>query len=153
MSWPPHITVAAIAERDGKYLFVEENIQGELVLNQPAGHLDPGETLFDAVRREVLEETGWRVEPKSLAGIYHFYSPKAQITYHRITFAVQPLEATDRALDPVIHKVHWLAPDALDGFKLRSPLVRLCLDDFRRRGGMPLEFIEHVGALPRGDAQ
>lgn len=144
MSWPPHITVAAIAERAGKYLFVEEEIDGLLVLNQPAGHLEPGETLFGAVKREVLEETGWRVEPHSVVGIYHHFSVEAQITYHRITFAVEPRELTDQPLDPVIRRVHWLAANELDGFRLRSPMVSQCLADYRRRGGMPLEFISHV---------
>lgn len=148
MSWPPHITVAAIAERDGKYLFVEEEINGELVLNQPAGHLDPGETLLEAVEREVLEETGWRVAPESLVGIYHYHSTATAITYHRVTFAVRPLEPTDRTLDPVIHRVLWLAPDALDEFRHRSQVVRRCLEDYRRRGGMPLEYLSHLGEAP-----
>lgn len=148
MSWPPHITVAAVAEQDGKFLFVEEEINGALVLNQPAGHLDPGETLLEAVEREVLEETGWRVTPKSLVGIYHYHSTTTAITYHRLTFAVRPLELTDGPLDPVIRQVHWLAPDALDRFRLRSPVVRQCLEDFRRRGGMPLDYLSHLGVIP-----
>lgn len=150
MSWPPHITVAAIAEMDGKYLFVEEEINGRLVLNQPAGHLDPGETLFDAVRRETLEETGWRVTPSSIVGIYHFYSPVTDITYHRITFAVEPIEATDRPLDPVIRRTHWLPFDQISEFTLRSPVVRQCLEDYEQRGGMPLTLISHI-VPPHGE--
>ena len=145
MSWPPHITVAAIAERDGRYLFVEEEINGQYVLNQPAGHLDPGETLFDAVRRETLEETGWRVEPSAIVGIYHYHSLMTDITYHRITFAVDLLEATDRPLDPVIRRIHWLPIDQLSGFTLRSQVVRQCLADYEQRGGMPLALISHMG--------
>lgn len=144
--WPPHITVAALAERDGKFLFVEEEIAGRIVLNQPAGHLEPGETLFDAVRRETLEETGWRVEAVSIVGIYHYRAPDTGITYHRITFAVQPEEHTGRALDPIVRAVHWLAPGELAGFTLRSPMVLQSLDDYRRRGGISLDFVRHLAA-------
>ncbi|HKI74534.1 MAG TPA: NUDIX hydrolase [Pseudomonadales bacterium] len=146
MDWPPHITVAAIAEREGKFLFVEEDVGFGPVLNQPAGHLDPGETLFEAVVRETLEETGWQVEPRGVIGIYHYASPEAGIVYHRIAFQVQPLRQTDGALDSPIRAVHWLTPDELPRFALRSPLVTLCIEDFLRRGSLPLAFIAHPDA-------
>ncbi len=74
MVWKPSVTVAAVIERDGRFLFVEERIDGRLVLNQPAGHLDPGESLTAACRREVLEETAHRFEPEGLVGVYRWHS-------------------------------------------------------------------------------
>lgn len=143
MDWPPHITVAAIAERDGRFLFVEEEIDGRRVLNQPAGHLDPDETLFEAVVRETLEETGWLVEPRLFTGIYHYPSALTGIVYHRVTFLVSPIRQTDHALDPVIRAVHWLTRAELAQFVPRSPIVEQCLDDYQRRGGFPLELVQH----------
>ena len=144
MSWPPHITVAAIVEREGRFLLVEEEIDGERVLNQPAGHLEPGETLEQAVQRETLEETGWRIRPTAIGGIYQYHAPGPDITYHRIAFIADALEQTDRELDPVIRAVHWLTPAVLASGRLRSPLVMRCIEDYQRRGGMPLEFISHI---------
>jgi len=144
MSWPPHITVAAIVEQDGKFLVVEEPIDGRLVINQPAGHLDPGETLFEAVQRETLEEAGWVVRPTAVTGIYHYYDAGVDITYHRITFAAEPLEHSDRELDPAIHAVHWVTLAELQTLPLRSPLVTQCIYDYRERGGVSLEFVTHV---------
>ena len=144
MEWPPHITVAAIAERDGKFLFVTEYIGGQLLLNQPAGHLDPGETLFDAVKRETLEETGWRVEPSLVTGIYHYPSHHAGVVYHRITFLVTLLELTDMPIDPAIDSVHWLSPAEMGAYTPRSPIVTRCLADYRQRGGFPLDLIAHL---------
>lgn len=144
MSWPPHITVAAIVEREGRFLLIEEEIDGKRVLNQPAGHLEPDETLLQAVVRETLEESGWRVRPTAIGGIYHYHAPGPDITYHRITFIAEPLAQTNRPLDPVIRDVHWLIPSELAARPLRSPLVTQCIADYQRRGGMPLEFISHI---------
>ena len=76
MQWKPNTTVAAVIEKDGKFLLVEELIEDELVFNQPAGHLEKGETLLDAVKREVLEETTFDFEPKALVGIYLYQKKK-----------------------------------------------------------------------------
>ena len=75
MQWKPNTTVAAIAEKNDRFLLVEENINGQLVFNQPAGHLEHGESLIDAVKREVLEETAWEFEPKYLIGVYLYPNP------------------------------------------------------------------------------
>ena len=78
MIWKPNVTVAAVVERDGKYLLVEEEDDGKLVLNQPAGHLDEGESLLDAVVRETLEETAWHFVPEFLIGIYRWPYPEKE---------------------------------------------------------------------------
>ena len=88
----PHITVATIVERDGKFLMVRENSGGRLVYNQPAGHVEPSETLFDAALRETLEETAWRVELKQLLGIYQYTSAENGITYIRHCFIAKAIE-------------------------------------------------------------
>ena len=75
MQWKPNTTVAAIIEKDDKFLLVEEDIEGRIVFNQPAGHLEKGETLIEAVKREVLEETTYKFTPESLIGIYLYQNP------------------------------------------------------------------------------
>ena len=85
--WRPSVTVAAIIEREGRFLFVEEIQDGRRVLNQPAGHLDPGETLVAACAREVLEETAHRFEPTALVGIYRWHYKPADVTFLRFCFS------------------------------------------------------------------
>ncbi|MCB1693801.1 MAG: NUDIX hydrolase [Pseudomonadales bacterium] len=142
MSWPPHITVAVIVEEDGRFLVVEERIDGTLVVNQPAGHLEPGETLFEAARREALEETGWEVELTGISGIYQYDS--GETLYHRVTFAAAAVHHTDRPLDPDIDRACWMSPAELASATLRSPLVLRSIEDFRARKPVPLDFIAHV---------
>ena len=86
MVWTPRVTVAAIAEREGRFLLVEERADAGIVLNQPAGHLEEGEDLLAAVRREALEETGWHFEPEGLVGIYLYRKPHPARTYLRLSF-------------------------------------------------------------------
>jgi 8-oxo-dGTP pyrophosphatase MutT (NUDIX family) len=140
--WKPDVTVAAIVERDGHFLFVEERVRGELVLNQPAGHLESGESLLAATIRETLEETGWQVEPTGLVGLYQWTSPRDGMTFLRVAVAARPLahDAT-RSLDDGIERAVWLAPDALDSHPVprRSPLVGHCLRDYLARGCAPLD--------------
>jgi 8-oxo-dGTP pyrophosphatase MutT (NUDIX family) len=143
VSWPPHITVATVVERDGRFLMVEECVDGEMVFNQPAGHLDPGETLFQAAIRETMEETGWEVTLLGVTGLYHYYAAKADIVYHRITFAAEAVRQTSRALDADIHAVHWLSLEEIEQRNLRSPLVREAILDYLQRQPMPLDFIKH----------
>lgn len=90
MSWQPHITVATVVERDGKFLFVEEFKAGQHVFNQPAGHLEANETLAQAALRETLEETAWDVELTGVVGIYLYTAPSNGVTYQRICFAARP---------------------------------------------------------------
>ncbi len=84
--WKPSATVAAVIERGGKFLFVQERIEGRLVLNQPAGHLDPGESLVAACSREVIEETAHRFMPTALIGIYRGHYAAKNVTFLRFSF-------------------------------------------------------------------
>ena len=114
MIWKPHVTVAAIAERDGKFLIVEEEVDGQLVYNQPAGHLEDGETLAAAALREVLEETGWQVKLTGVLGLALYRAPGNGVTYCRTTFLGCPLQRLEsRPPDPEIHAVHWLEYEAI----------------------------------------
>jgi 8-oxo-dGTP pyrophosphatase MutT (NUDIX family) len=133
MIWRPSVTVAAVIERGGRFLFVEERIDGRLVLNQPAGHLDPGESLAAACRREVLEETAHDFEPRSLVGIYRWHYAPKDVTFLRFCFAGEVSgHQPGRALDQEIVRLHWLTPEQLEARKSehRSPLVAKCVADF-----------------------
>jgi ADP-ribose pyrophosphatase YjhB (NUDIX family) len=147
MRWTPHVTVAAIAEREGALLFVEEAIHGRLVLNQPAGHWEEDESLTDAVRREVLEETGYAFAPESLVGIYRWNVPDRDLTYLRFVFAGQvgpaPLRET---LDRSVLRALWLSPEELqiEGDRLRSPMVLRCVEDYLAGRRFPLEILNEV---------
>jgi ADP-ribose pyrophosphatase YjhB (NUDIX family) len=133
MMWKPNVTVAAVVERDGRFLFVEEAADGRLVLNQPAGHLDEGESLIDAVIRETFEETAWHFRPDFLVGIYRWPHPEKPVTYLRFAFAGHVLRhEPDRRLDDGIVQAVWLTPTELRAAsaRQRSPLVQQCLDDY-----------------------
>ena len=102
MSWPPHVTVAAIVHRNDRFLMVEELSDGQRVINQPAGHLEPNESLTDALIREVLEETGYIVRPTYLVGLYQFQSPSEGPLFLRLCFTAEVVSKSDRDLDPDI---------------------------------------------------
>jgi 8-oxo-dGTP pyrophosphatase MutT (NUDIX family) len=127
------VTVAAVIEQQGKLLLVQERVEGRLVLNQPAGHLDPGESLVDACRREVLEETAHRFQPTGLVGIYRWHYAPKDVTFLRFCF-LGNLEGVDaaRGLDQEIVSLEWLTPAELKKRKAehRSPLVEKCVEDF-----------------------
>jgi len=144
--WRPSVTVAAVIERDGKFLFVEELQEGKRVLNQPAGHLDPGETLLDACAREVLEETAHRFEPTAMVGIYRWHYKPAEVTFLRFCFAGRILGTEPRALDKEILALHWLAPAELKAKASmhRSPLVQQCLDDYLAGCNFPLTVLSRA---------
>ena len=140
--WRPSVTVAAVIERGGRYLLVEEDIDGRRVLNQPAGHLDPGESLVAACRREVLEETAHRFAPRALVGVYRWrYAPK-DVTFLRFCFCgdIEGVEE-GRALDRGIVAARWLSPDELakERPRHRSPLVERCVRDFVAGRRFPLD--------------
>jgi 8-oxo-dGTP pyrophosphatase MutT (NUDIX family) len=140
--WKPSVTVAAVIERDGKFLFVEERIDGRLVLNQPAGHLDPGESLAAACAREVLEETAHRFQPTGLVGVYRWHYAAKDITFLRFCFRGNvSAEDKGRKLDKEIVKLHWLSPAELESRKAehRSPLVKKCVEDFLAGRNFPLQ--------------
>jgi 8-oxo-dGTP pyrophosphatase MutT (NUDIX family) len=141
MVWKPDVTVAAVIERNGRFLLVEERIRGRLVLNQPAGHLEDGESLLDAVMRETLEETAWRFTPEWLLGIYQWRSPRGHTTLRfAFTGSVHGHDA-GRPLDPPIVTTHWFARAeiAQRAPQLRTPLVLRCIDDWLAGRRLPLE--------------
>jgi len=129
----PEITVAAVTEIDGRFLVVEERIDRRLVLNQPAGHVEPGETLLEAIIREVREETAWLFTASELVGVYLWRHPRTGRTTKRFAFSGTVSDHRDRqALDDGIVGTHWLTPAELRGreTQLRSPLVLRCIDDY-----------------------
>ena len=133
MDWKPHITVATIVEDNGRFLMVEESKGGRAVLNQPAGHLDPDETLIAAAVRETLEETGWDVEPTSVVGIYLYTAPSNGVTYQRVCFAAKALNhRPDYQLDDGIVGAKWLTREELieQRGNWRSELIMRCIDDY-----------------------
>ncbi len=140
--WKPSATVAAVVERDGKFLLVEEISDGRRVLNQPAGHLDPGESLIEACVRETLEETAHAFEPTTLVGIYRWHYAPADNTFLRFAFAgtLNGFDAS-RKLDAEIVATHWLSRDELAARPEmhRSPLVMRCVDDYLAGMRFPLE--------------
>jgi ADP-ribose pyrophosphatase YjhB (NUDIX family) len=146
MPWKPNVTVAAVIERDGKYLLVEEETAGGLAFNQPAGHLEEGESLVDAVVRETLEETAYHFHPTHLVGIYNWRRPDGEVTYLRFAFAgeLRGWEA-DRRLDAGIVAAHWLTLEEVDACaaRHRSPLIRRCIDDLRGGRRYPLDLLVH----------
>lgn len=145
--WRPHVVVAALVERDGKFLFVEEHTAEGLRLNQPAGHWERGETLIDAVRRETLEETAHHVEPTALLGCYTTYYSRRDITYLRFAYVcdVAGFDA-ERALDDGIVRALWLTPGELAAHPTphRSPLVMRCVEDALAGRRFPLDFVNHL---------
>jgi len=136
------VTVAAIVPDGEQFLFVEERVGGELVFNQPAGHLEPGESLLDAVIRETLEETGFHFQPESLVGIYQWHCDAAARSFLRVTFmgSAEPPAQTPE-LDDGIVATHWLTRNQLlsPQRRLRSPMVIRCLDDFLADIRYPLD--------------
>jgi 8-oxo-dGTP pyrophosphatase MutT (NUDIX family) len=128
----PAVTVAAVVYTAGRFLMVEERINRRLLLNQPAGHVERGETLLAAVAREAREETAWRFEPAALLGIYLWRNPAGGPPILRFAFTgtVRDHDAAQR-LDRGIVRTHWLAPSELEQqrARLRSPLVLRCVQD------------------------
>ncbi len=144
--WKPNVTVAAVIERDGRFLLVEEETADGVRFNQPAGHLDAGESLVEACVRETLEETGWHFRPRALIGIYQWPRPQGDITYLRFAFAGDLLgHDADRPLDDGIIAARWLGSDEIDACRERhrSPLVLQCIVDWRAGRRFPLDLIRH----------
>ena len=143
MDWQPHVTVACVVERAGRFLLVEEICGGRVVLNQPAGHLEAGESLVEAVVRETLEETACKVEPTALIGIYHWCSPRDK-TYLRFCFAARYVEdVPGRRLDEGIFQVLWLTREEVlrRRAQCRSPMVLRCIDDHLAGHHHPLDLL------------
>lgn len=144
-----HVTVAAVARSDDRYLLVQERIDGRRVVNQPAGHWEPDETLIEAVRRETLEETGWEFEPRGLVGIYQWHQPDKPDVFLRFAFhgdAVRPIR--DRELDTGIERVLWWSGQDVRtaDLPLRSPMVARCIEDFENGAHHELETLKHIAS-------
>lgn len=147
MVWKPNVVVAAVVERDGRFLLVEEDADGVHVINQPAGHLDEGESLIDAVVRETLEETAWRFEPEALIGVYRWPHPTRRLTYLRFAFTGRLLgHDPARALDHGILRTLWLGADEVreQRARHRSPQVERCIDDYRAGHRYPLSLLREL---------
>lgn len=133
MARTPDITVAAVTETDGRFLVVEECINRRLVFNQPAGHVEHGETLLAAVVREVREETAWGFDPEALIGVYLWRNPSSGRSYMRFAFTGKVKDHdSSQPLDRGIVGTHWLSPHDLRERepRLRSPLVLRCIEDY-----------------------
>ncbi len=147
MPWNPHVTVAAVVQKDGRFLLVEEIASGRKVFNQPAGHLEPGETLVEAVVRETLEETAWHFQPTALIGIYQWTHPEKQKTFIRFAFTGDILEhLPGRDLDAGILRAVWLDREQLlaRSGRHRSPMVMRCIDDYLTGQRFPLDLVNHL---------
>ncbi len=144
--WKPHFTVAAIAERDGRFLCIEEHAEDGVRINQPAGHVEAGESPLNAVVRETLEESAWQFTPQALVGIYQWTVPDGSKTYVRLAFCGQ-VDGFDaaRTLDHGIIRSMWLTRDELHKRRAshRSPLVLDCVDDYLAGHRLPLNVIRY----------
>ena len=145
-SWKPNVTVAAVVEREGRFLLVEEETEDGLRFNQPAGHLERGESLLAAVAREALEETAHVFRPSFLVGIYQWPRPTGEVTYLRFAFGGE-LGGFDleRPLDVGIVRTVWMTLDELKVTRPRhrSPLILQCCEDYLAGCRYPLELIRH----------
>ncbi|VAW96051.1 Nudix-like NDP and NTP phosphohydrolase NudJ [hydrothermal vent metagenome] len=146
-NWIPHVTVAAIVQHNEQFLMVEEKINAQRVINQPAGHWERSESLIEAVKRETLEETACIVEAEYLIGIYNWTIPENENaatttdTFLRFTFKCRFLEDTNAELDPDIHRRMWLSEQQIRStdYQKRSPLVLRSLNDCIKGKNYPLD--------------
>jgi len=142
-----HLTVATIVEREGQFLMVKETKFGRQVINQPAGHVEPGEDIQAAALRETLEETGWHVELTGFLGFLTSFNETSGITYYRLAFAAKPLEFDKAAvIDPDIDYTLWMSYEEIQQNleQLRSPGVISCLDDYLAKRVFPMEIFRNA---------
>ena len=142
--WQPDVTVATVVVADGRLLCVEERVNGRLVINQPAGHLEPGESLIQAALRETLEETGWTVDIQGIVGVGLYTAPSNGVTYYRTTFFGTPLSHDPLLrLDDGIERALWLSAEEIRGeaARLRSPLVSQAIEHYLAGHRYPLSMI------------
>jgi 8-oxo-dGTP pyrophosphatase MutT (NUDIX family) len=143
----PAVTVAMVVEREGRFLLVDEETRAGRKLNQPAGHVEPSETLPLAAARETLEETGWTATPTALVGIYRWEATDTGATFLRFSFAGEARDHDpSRPLDAGIVGALWLSYEEIVARRLdhRSPLVLRCIDDYRAGKRWPLHFVTEV---------
>jgi len=143
----PDLTVATVVVRDGRLLMIEERVQGQAVINQPAGHLEPGETLQQAAIRETLEESGWDVELIAFIGCYQWTSPADSRSFVRFAFSGRACKHyPERALDDGIIRALWQTPGEIHAYRERhrSPLVMAVIDDFLAGKRLPLDAVRHL---------
>ena len=145
--WQPDVTVATVVVRDGRVLCVEEQVKGRRVLNQPAGHLEPDESLFEAALRETREETGWDVRLTAFVGAYQWKAPETLRHYLRFAFMAEPVgHHPERPLDTGIVRAMWMTPgellDARD--RHRSPLVWQVVADALAGRRQPLSVLQQL---------
>lgn len=148
--WCPRVTVATVVPKDGRYLLVEEHVHGRTVINQPAGHLEPDESLQSAAVRETLEETGWDVELDCLIGVQQWTSSHSGSQFVRFTFAANPLSHDpSRPLDKGILRALWMDRDEIVAAsdRLRSPLILHSIDDWLAGRRLP---VDSISQLARG---
>jgi len=145
MVWKPHVTVAAIIERDQRFLIVEEETSNGLAFNQPAGHLEPSESLIDAVKREVNEETAWKFTPEYITSIQLWRKQADASSFLRVCFVGQCSDhQKDQKLDEGIIATHWLTRNEIADKKsqLRSPLVLTTIDQYLNGERHPLSLLK-----------
>ena len=141
-----HLTVATVIQRDNLFLMVKETEFGRTVINQPAGHVEPGEDIIDAAVRETYEETGWHVEIQNLIGIYSSKAKVSGITYYRLAFLATALSQDPNAtIDSDIDEVLWLSETEINksADMLRSELVLECIKDFNKGAVFPLDIFRN----------
>jgi len=147
MRWKPNVTVAAVIKKNKRFLMVEEETDNNIVINQPAGHLEKDESLLAAVQREVLEETAWEFEAEKITGVYLYPSPDNDISYFRICFSGRATHhRPEQSLDEGIIRAVWMTREELkaQSVKLRSPLVIRCIDDYLTGEQYPLELLRYI---------
>nr|CAA6820674.1 MAG: Phosphatase NudJ [uncultured Thiotrichaceae bacterium] len=148
MVWKPRVVVASVIEQDNRYLMVEEAIRGHMLLNQPAGHLEYGESLLDAARRETLEETGYHYEPEAFLGASLGESDDPERVYLRFSFVGHiASKAENYQIDPDITAVHWLTEDEIrnsPNMTPRNDLVLKSIELYKQGIRLPLDSLHYM---------
>lgn len=147
MTLRPDLTVAAIVERGGQFLLVEERVANRMVFNQPAGHVEKGEPFIEAVIRETLEETAWTFHPEALVGIYFWEQPGRNRSFLRAAFCGRVSgHDPSRQLDRGIERAVWMTREQVvaRSSRLRSPMVLGCIDDYLDGARYPLDVLKNV---------
>ncbi|MDB3966775.1 NUDIX hydrolase [Porticoccaceae bacterium] len=141
-----HLTVATVVEKDSRFLMVLETKAGQQVINQPAGHVEPGEDILQAALRETMEETGWQVTISGFLGFSTHFAPFNGVTYYRMSFVAQPVGFdTQAVIDPDIDLSQWMTLDEIRAQQqqLRSPMVLSCIEDYLAGRIFPLDIFRN----------